>query len=681
MITGLVLLAWTIVALAVTGAALVGSWHTGRRPDEETCDAALAAAAVAMIVVSLLGMVGALWPGWVIGITTAAALVSLALGRRRPLRMWFRAASAALAALRQSPVSWVLVLLGGACVARGLSIPQLAWDGLTYHATYPATWVQQGSFVPLQGDGTWELYETFPKGIEAMAYLTLAFGHRDDLLNLVNLPFWVVTAVALRAALTTVGVGGLSRDLWVIVALSCPVLLAYVTPLYVEVPTAACGAVSIAAAARVVVRRDVNGIWSLGLAMGVALSIKLTALAWCAPALVLCAYSIKAFGWKRSRAAVVGAALLGGGIAAPWYLQNARLCGNPIYPSGLPGFTEGPWAGTALNQWAMQESSVIGLRATDQVIDALLVPPWRVYYPLGPGWLFVLVFAGAFCLPFLVDDVRGRVSALIMTLLTLFLVAVYAHTPYNGLYAAPNLRFLGPSFLAAVMGCAIALRHYGLAVRAASLAACLAITAATSLRSQLVLFPYSADSLVVVGGLVGALALATVAVGASGRRRLGCIAAALVACAVGGAWLPSALRTREASRQYAYADRVDLHPRGGSPRLWAYVERLEPSRIALATGHPLAQEGWFFYPLFGADLRHHVRHVPIERDVVHACRVRGRTRDEPDERAWLRRMRHWDYLVVSSDPIELEWVNRHPARFRRVMTDGTAVLYRVVGAR
>ncbi|MCC7542542.1 MAG: hypothetical protein IT379_40370 [Deltaproteobacteria bacterium] len=677
-VIGLVLLAWTLGALGVTGAAVVCGWHDGRHPGEQAVDAILASAAVAMVVVGLLGMAGVLWPGWVIAIATALAAVSLVVRRGAPLRLWWRAGCAALDGLRASPLPWVLVLLGAACVARGLSIPQLAWDGLTYHATYPATWVQEGRFVPLQGDGTWELYETFPKGIESLAYLTLAFGHRDDLLNLVNLPFWIVTAVATRAALGTLGVAGFARDAWVVIVSSCPVLLAYVTPLYVEVPTAACAMASIAAGARVVARADARGLWSIGLAMGVGLSTKLTLLAWCLPVLVVCLYSVKTFGWWRARAALWGGATLALGIAGPWYVQNMRLCGNPIYPSPLPGFSEGPFAGTSLNEWAMQESSVIGLRATDQVVDALVAAPWRVGYPLGPGWLFVFLFFGAFVIPFFVDDARRRSTALLMTLIATFLLAVYMYTPYNGLYAEADTRFLGPCFLAAALGCAIALGDYGLPSRALVLGVCAAIGVVTCLRTQLIRFPYSAESLVVTVAAVAALGLAVAGAAARGRaRRRGCMTAALFAAGLSAAALPSALRAREASRAFAYGLRVDLHPHVGFPRIWASIETLPPSRIALATGRPLAQEGWFFYPLFGADLRHRVRHVPIERDDVPACLVRGMTRDEPDERAWLRRMRDWDYLVVVSEPVELSWVRRHPDRFDLVMKDGTAAMYRV----
>ena len=65
------------------------------------------------------------------------------------------------------------VLLGAFLACRGLALPELSWDGWTYHLTYPAHWIQTGSFDRFEAGGVWEQYESFPKAGEAVVFLAV----------------------------------------------------------------------------------------------------------------------------------------------------------------------------------------------------------------------------------------------------------------------------------------------------------------------------------------------------------------------------------------------------------------------------------------------------------------------------------------------------------------------------
>ena len=678
-LSGTAVLAAAIASLLVVGAAVSRLWNDGLSEAERAVDAFLVGTAFAMVVVAVLGNAGALWPRWALGGCIAAGVVSAVATRGRAPRALFATGVAGLRALRRSPAMWVVALLGGVCVARGLSIPQLAWDGLTYHTTYPATWLREGAFVGVEGDGTWELYESFPKGFESLVYLTFAALRHDHLLNLVNLPFWIATGAAMRATLSTCGVKGHQRDVWVLVALACPALLAYVTPAYVEVPTAACFAAAMSAASAAILRREPRRLLSLGLALGVGLSLKLTVLSWLVIAVVPMLVCARNAGGRATWKWALGAFALALAISAPWFLRNVAICGNPIYPSGLPGFAVGPRAGTLLNRWGLEDTSVIGLAAMSDVVEHLVALPWKVHYPLGPGWLFVLSFGGALALPVFVRAKEPRALTGSFSLLALVLVGVYLHTPYAGLYPEADTRFLVTALLSAVCATAVALGALGSRLRLLWLAASVVCVGLSLVRTQLVWSASTTQAAALTAVLL--LAVGAASFGASSARahkRRFAIAVSVVATIAAFALLVPTLRARDAQRASSYAGRYDLHPVPAFARVWEYVAKLPPSRIAVIYGGVLGQEGWFFFPFFGSDLRHGVSYVNVEADDRPACQRRGLLRDHPDERAWLARIRAYDYIAVNGEPVEAAWIAAHPDRFTRVTSDRSLTLFRIL---
>jgi hypothetical protein len=357
-------------------------------------------------------------------------------------------------------------------------------------------------------------------------------------------------------------------------------------------------------------------------------------------------------------------------VAGPWYAHNAWTCGNPIYPSGLPGFSEGARAGSLQAAWSMKETSVIAQQSFDRVLDYLLIGPWGAKYPLGPFWIFP---AAMLALPALLPIARGQARrfALGLWLVTLHMWMVYLLTPYNGWYVDADTRFLGEVLVPALLGVVAVL---------ARAPRWLSRWLSWLLGSAAVLITFSylrwvptfhdaqpgAPSVWLAACLLLALLAAVLAARQPARRRA---AIAVTAVMLAGAWLllPTSLQARERDRFAHYRRGYDLHPvPPASKGLWEVVAKLPPSRIAFSVSGVDYTEAWFFYPLFAPDLRHTVTYVNIEKDDRRACQRRGLIRDEPDEDAWLSRIEQQgiDYVALRADPIEETWMKARPERFR-----------------
>jgi 4-amino-4-deoxy-L-arabinose transferase-like glycosyltransferase len=678
-VTGTALLLCSAGAAMVAGVALAGRWSRDASNSERTADALAVAVAVLIGVVLSLGFSGALSAGSVaLGCALVGGTCGALDGRALPTRLSALAA-AGLDALRRPGPLWLVAGLAAWQVARALSWPDLSWDALTYHLTYPAFWLQEGGFGRFEAGGIWDQYESFPKGGEALFFVALApLGH-DGAVGLVNLPLWLGTGAAVKGAAQRLGSSARAGSWCAAIALLSPVLSAYVTPAYVEVPSAFAFAVALSAGARAVRGADSSALVPLGLAVGLGAAVKTTGLA-LAPFAVLaalgCARRAAPAACLRCAAVGFGLALL---VAGPWYASNAWLCDNPLYPAPLPGASEGPAAGSLASAWAIAEGSVLRQAKLGEVLAHLAAPPWQVPYPLGPGWLYLLVLPGwaVLGLAFARGERTGAVAAL--GGLAVALLLLYLLSPWNGVFPEANTRFLAPSCIAALLACAVALQAASRPVATALTAVAAGVALLALACSRLIReLPPAGAALVVAAVLVLATAVAVVARASPGRRRLG--AALGVACAVTAALaLPAALSARHDGRAAAISTHTELHPIRAHARLWARMAALPPSRVAFTVGGINFTEGWFFYPLFGSDLRHRVRYVDIEARDLRACLRRGKLREQPDERAWLARLRdgRYDYLVIDGNPLEQRWAEARPDAFTELLRDGGGRLYAI----
>ncbi len=666
---GTALLGVIAASLLLAGASLSARLSPACSPNEAALEIGLLATALAMAVTSILLVGGAASLGSVSAGCVLPGAIALALDGPRSRARLTTCARAGLLCLRRSPLLWPLPALALLALARGLALPPLSWDALTYHLTYAASWIQHGGVGRFEAGGIWEAYETFPKAGEALFYLAMLPFHADHLVNLVNIPLWLGLALALRACAQRLGVGRRVQDGCCTVIALCPAFSAYITPSYVEVATAFAFTCALGSGLRAL-RGDPRALFAMWIGLGMAVAVKATALSLPAGGVVvalLCARRDPRAAWRWSLRGALGASLL----AAPWYLRNAWACGNPLYPLGLPGFSAGPWAGSTLLRWTLQESSVLSQNALAAVAAYLLAPPPQPY-PLGPMALYpialLLPLFGLLAIP---KPRRVAVAALLG--LALLLLWTYLVSPWNGIYVTANARFLGPSLIAAGLACALVLDCAPARVQALAGAVLLACAIGYLEGVPIVRQPVwgSPSWLVALGAGAALLALASAAATPAARKARQLRALGLL-CGVGAlAALPASIAWREQHRAESYRTRTDLHPVLDSFKdFWPRMAELPPSRIAFAVGGIDFTEGWFFYPLFGPDLQHTVRYVDIEADGDrNACRRRGMIRDQPSYQAWLRRLRaqRIDYLLVRGEPLEARWAESHPERFTQAM--------------
>ncbi|HMI91337.1 MAG TPA: hypothetical protein VK509_08235 [Polyangiales bacterium] len=677
---GLILLVGALGAACV-GSALLGPGAHARSTSEQATEALAAATATVMVVVQLLGFAGALHAGAALGTCFALGLACQLIGKRDAHRRLAELARAALRVVAQRgplPGIWLF-----ACwlVARALSWSDSSWDALTYHLTYPAVWLQERGFTRFEAGGIWDQYESFPKGGEALFYAAMAPLHDDGLVALVNVVLWLGTGMAIKGAAQRLGCSPAASSWCATLVVLCPALSAYVTPAYVEVASAFAFAVALSAGVRAVMAGDSAALISLGLGLGLAAAVKSTGLAlwpFGAIAALACARRAPAAACLKHGAIGLGLALL---IAGPWYANNALLCGNPFYPAPLPGASAGPAAGSLASAWAIAEGSVMRQDALGIVLDHLAAPPWRVAYPLGPGWLYLLVFPGCFALALGFARGRQAYAAGALGALSLALLLLYLLSPWNGVFPEANTRFLAPSLIAALLGCGVSLSAAPARLRQVLTAiAAAAVLLALGFSHALHAWPESFASFVgfcvFTGVRWGATALAR------NRPKLDWSMAAVTLLSALIA-VPVALVARREGRAAAFSTHTELHPIRPHAKLWAHMNTLPASRVAFAVGGVNSTEGWFFYPLFGSDLRHRVRYVDIEQRDLRACQRRGKLREHPDERAWLARLRsgRYDYLVTDGDPLEQGWAAARPDAFREVLRDGGGRLFAIDRAR
>ena len=634
------------------------------------CDRLLMLCGLAVALVQLAGFAGLLRNTSLVLAAIGCGALAWRHGARAELTRSLADLRAAVAACRASPQLWAVGLLGMLLATRGLQLPELSWDGLTYHLTYPALWLSTGSFARFEAGGVWEQYESFPKAGEALFALSMLPFHADHFVHWVNLPLWLGCGCALRSAALRLGAGRLAADSCAALALLCPALSAYVTPAYVEVPTAFALSAALAAALRLFGAeppRSAGDRWSaeaqpvalvpMWLALGLAAAIKVTGLAYLPLGVLATLFAMRALTPSAcARPAALGV-LLASAVAAPWYLHNLVQCDNPFYPAALPWATQGPGAGTLANVWAVTESSVLSQNALADVLDHLARPPWQVRYPLGPGWLFLCALPAS-----VLSCASGRTRAApLLAAGAVGLALLYAISPWNGVFREANTRFLMPSLMAALLALAVVASHGPAWLGRVFLLlgwalVLLPLSHAHYLRDVQWWNPAPAAVLALLAGAISALFV--------GRRWWLPIAASCLAFCL----LWAALSVRQAHKLASYSRAIDLHPVSMAPELWSFIDTLPPSAIAFSVGDVNTTEGWFFYPLFGAHLQHTPRYVDVEQDAAPACRRRGLIRDQPSESHWLQRLRaqHVGYLVLAGDPMEMSWVRARPELFQLV---------------
>ena len=344
----------------------------------------------------LLGLVGLLTAGTAL---FTAALLGAGM-------CWLCRSALPVAVRRENgPRNTTAMLAGAVLIAlvvvvawRSLSAPTYDFDVLTYHLMFPARWIQDGaiSIIPTWCGDPAPAYA--PMACEVYyAWLFLPMG-QDTLARCGQFPFWLLLLIAAQGLAGELRLGLTGRRCVAILVVLVPSIAAQAGTAMVDVALAAHLA-AVACFCLGVVRRPprpdrleaaaadanrVGDVMGLVLAAGLLLGTKYIALAYVAAFLPLLVWvKWRCLGNWRSlfrRPALLLAMLVAYWIGGFWYVRNAALTGNPVYPLevriGTTVLFEGAYGR------AQMENSPFNLRRQNPV-DALGRTVWMAWNAPG----------------------------------------------------------------------------------------------------------------------------------------------------------------------------------------------------------------------------------------------------------------------------------------------------------
>lgn len=577
----------------------------------------------------------------------------------------------------------VLALIG----LRGLIVPPLGWDFITYHGPRAAHWLQDGQFTFAEGVGPYDLYRHFFAGGEVFAAWEMLPFRSDLLVNLGGLAQWLGLAVSGWALARAIGLRGRRATLAPAIVALAPLVQLQVNAGYVELPLNAALVGGIALALQGLRRPRAGVVIACALSLGVAAGVKLPGAL--AGATVACAFVLRWLGSRTERLRHKLIVLAAGACVAvlpvlPFLLRALRDTGYPLSPMPVRilGFSLGvaspamAWyqqRGLAAHHWPSELPALLRLIKAfanwNETLAAIALLPWLLAplglwvlarrQPLAAAALGAAIAAGLLAhFSLAMTSVRMlRVGSAARFLISAFALVVplsllgvsRARVPLGSIYSALLLLYaLGGSLVVARLGwgkwevreialVAIVLALLGAAWRGVSAAR---------------------------RGLSGRLPLAVV-----------CLCGAL-ACA---ALQLRRDRTRAAACEHSFA----LHKQ---PRYWApairLIDRPERSeRIALTSGPNQSSDHWFHYFLFGQRFQNTIHYVPPTRDgrVAH-WGSSGGLASRADFPSWLARLGAERIThVMSFEPrsIEQDFMDAAPRHFEKLTGDRNWGLYRV----
>jgi hypothetical protein len=661
----------------------------------------LIVALLVVVPVALLGFAGVLGAVPLLVTAGVAFAATRALPPPRRLR-WPRSLTgpvAVAAAVLTAAVAW------GDLVA-GLPSAPVGWDAMTYHLYFPARWLQEGRIfhVPTVFSDNAAAYA--PQNGALLFAWQMALLGSDATTDVCQLLALGALALALHRLGRTLGVARLPAALAGLTVFWWAPLRRLATSANVDLLTIAFWTAGVAWLLSprpfATGRARTGTVAAAGLALGLAAGTKTVGLPLAAFAVLL---PLAAAVTRRRLSPLVPLAaglLAGGGF---WYLRNAWLYGNPLFPLEL-----------RLGPFALPGAyGTEAVRAGEFHLDSAAAVAAAAWRQLGAGPLLLAAAGAAALAPRAVHDLRRRRrrlhrpsrAALLLALAGGWALFFFAAIPHND-----QARFLLPALLAALPGWGLLLnaaarrgRWRAAALALAGVAAAAfdpapwrgwASTFATLERAGVATVPWLLSATAATGAVAAAVFLARAS--PSPPRR---VAAALLAVAVAVPVLALGARHAEDARP-AFLAGADF--RGWAP---GYLPFARPGMPAVTVAYTGANVP---YALMGEGFRHRVVYVNVQgergdafhdffrRDPRrHRYHKPGIYRRHPDRDLWLRHLDaegvdvlvvfrlHWAearYLPTTPAgfPIEQAWARALPDRFQPLHLDPAAEIYRVSGS-
>ena len=229
---------------------------------------------------------------------------------------------------------WVWVRLWALAAYR----PLYDWDGLTYHVPAINAWVLRGHVAFIAGIPDVPVVN-YPMGVELTSFITHYLFQTSRLVDACNLWYWPLAVTALAVTAAVLGARGIYRWLAGALVAGASVYVSQSVSAYVDPGFASAAMASVAAACVFVFDGPRKLVWKgalLGLTVGLMLGSKGYGLPFAA--IVLAGTAVGALGLRgvgRCRVeirALALALLVMLAVGGYWYIRNAVVTGNPIYP-------------------------------------------------------------------------------------------------------------------------------------------------------------------------------------------------------------------------------------------------------------------------------------------------------------------------------------------------------------
>jgi hypothetical protein len=340
--------------------------------------------------------------------------------------------------------------------------------------------------------------------------------------------------------------------------------------------------------------------WRAGVGLGLFLATKYTAL-FSLPLFLLMIDAPARAGWRRKQWAIAaGCVLL---LAGPWYVHNAMLTGNPIYPTEVRVLGVTVLPGLLTLQRGVLLRSLSGVWSV--LTGTYYAPTPALFALLLAGWLAAAWSSGASAL------LRDPIKRLCIVGAPLGVALFVLTSPYG------EIRFVYPSLLLLFACLALGLGQLRLPTlaRHAVAAAVLLLAAGTAYPFSTLLVPLSAA---VAAGAAGVMAVAL------HYRRIWLSTTAQVLGTAAGAFAvvmmlvyvywPTYVRLCRETADPAWS--VPGYAYGDLGEAWRFVRQNTPADALVAYCNT-----YLLYPMYGPEFSRRFIYVPTRPGLAHSWQL------------------------------------------------------------
>lgn len=571
---------------------------------------------------------------------------------------------------RHAPLLGLLFLIGyfAAVIANVGVSATVSDDALMYHLPIPAIWLRdhQLTFFATWFSNPANSYS--PLAVETFITWLMAPVGNDILAHFVQVPGVILIYLAAVVALEAIGVKRTVAVVLVIAALLSRPFISQSILVKDDLFVATFFMVIIAACRKDLLQ-DRFGPWRLGIAAGLFLATKYTALQ-SAPVLLLLIDAPFRAAWKRKEWVIaLSITML---FAGPWYLRNVIVTGNPLYPVPLSIGGVQIFKGLFFPSPSTEMHTLAGIWKTLTGGYQGLSPVLMIVLLIGAALGMLLTARRMLREPLLRTCVAGSFVGLI-----LFFAASHA----------PELRYAYPGLLLVFLGAAVALSLI-------TFLGCVNIAGAAILAGFCIFTGFGAAPQLVVVFLITGLFAAAIGFAVMRLKPRSQLAAGAVAMLIASAWV------------YVYWKSIVSDARSlVFPSLSVVYGDLAPAWEAAAAsaapGETIAYANLaLIRPVMGFEYEHPIVYVPARPGVrqphdlptsdAHLAEPQFRPyiakllSDAADKPLWLKQLTQSGATVLiigtpayAPEPVELRFASESPAEFVPIFKSSAATVFRV----